>query len=244
MPAFQDAAIVLRRWDFRETSQVLVLLTRDHGKVRCLAKGIKRRNPKFSGPADLLAEAEVMVLPGRPGTLSLLVECDLLDFRPRLRRRRRPLLAGLHAARSLDLLLPEDEPHRAAFEAARATLSALDDGAEPREAVLRFETTLLKGLGSLPSFSRCGRCGEDPGGGPLPYDPARGGVLCERCAGPAPPARLPPRVVEALRGLSEFARPDRIRVDPADAAACHAAIDAAIRHAAGVRPPARPRGPL
>ncbi|MCH7814056.1 MAG: recombination protein O N-terminal domain-containing protein, partial [Planctomycetes bacterium] len=46
MSFISERAVVLRRVDYSETSQVLVLLTRGHGKVRAIAKGIKRSTRK------------------------------------------------------------------------------------------------------------------------------------------------------------------------------------------------------
>ncbi len=238
MPEFLDRALVLRRWDFRETSQVLALFTRSRGKVRALAKGIKRKNPKFSGPADLLAEAEVLILTRPRGAMALLLECDLLEFFPGIRASRRRLLSGLHLARTLDRLLADEEPHPDAFDAARETLSALDAGAPPVESLVRFETTLLKTLGFAPSLDRCARCGAPPPAGVAPYDPAAGGVLCAPCAEAGRGfARLSPSVRQTLLSLATFARPERVRIPAAEADACHAVLDAAIRHHAGARPP-------
>ena len=55
MPLIRDAAVVLGRIDYSESSQILVLFTREHGKVRAIAKGAKRSTKtRFAPGVDLL----------------------------------------------------------------------------------------------------------------------------------------------------------------------------------------------
>ena len=62
MALISDSAVVLTRLDYSETSQVIVLLTRAHGKVRAIAKGIKRGTKKrFAAGIDLLDVGQVVV---------------------------------------------------------------------------------------------------------------------------------------------------------------------------------------
>ena len=61
MPTITDQAIVIRRWDFSETSQTVSLFTRDHGIVRGLAKGAKREKGDFSGGLDLLTREYLLI---------------------------------------------------------------------------------------------------------------------------------------------------------------------------------------
>ncbi|MFQ5491439.1 MAG: DNA repair protein RecO [Phycisphaerae bacterium] len=79
MTSIRDQGIVLRRLDFSESSQVLVLLTRDHGKVRVIAKGIKRSTKtRFGTAIDLLDVGQVVlsVRAPRQEALATLTEWD------------------------------------------------------------------------------------------------------------------------------------------------------------------------
>ena len=63
MAAVKDQAIVLRRLDYSETSQVLVFLTREHGLQRLIAKGIKRSTKKkYATGIDLLERGRLVFL--------------------------------------------------------------------------------------------------------------------------------------------------------------------------------------
>jgi hypothetical protein len=66
MPTLKDQAVVLRLVDWSETSQIAVLLTREHGKISAVAKGAKRQTPsiasRFSGGLELLCRGEAVYI--------------------------------------------------------------------------------------------------------------------------------------------------------------------------------------
>ena len=72
MAAITDQAICLRRLDYSETSQVLVVLTRGHGKQRLIAKGIKRaRKGQTPLGVDLLEHGQATFVPRSSGSEAL-----------------------------------------------------------------------------------------------------------------------------------------------------------------------------
>ena len=58
MPQLKDCAICLRRWEWSETSQIVLLLTAQNGLIRGLAKGALRNGSKFSGGFDILTKGD------------------------------------------------------------------------------------------------------------------------------------------------------------------------------------------
>ena len=77
MSLISDKAIVLRRLDYSETSQILALFTREHGQVRVIAKGIKRSTrSRFAVGIDLLELGHVVwsAREDRPQNLGILTE--------------------------------------------------------------------------------------------------------------------------------------------------------------------------
>ena len=67
MSSFRTPALVLRKFEFGETSQVLHLLTRDRGRVHALAKGSLKAKSAFLGPLDVLELGEARLYPRKEG---------------------------------------------------------------------------------------------------------------------------------------------------------------------------------
>ncbi|MGC8474302.1 MAG: DNA repair protein RecO, partial [Candidatus Dormibacteria bacterium] len=66
MPApVADEGVVLRRRNYQEADRILVILTRDHGKVSCLARGVRRPRARNAAGLELLGRAKLLLIPGR-----------------------------------------------------------------------------------------------------------------------------------------------------------------------------------
>lgn len=129
MPRFKDDAIVLRELDWSETSQVVVLLTREHGKIRGISKGSKRNSPssvaKFSGGFEVLTQGEAMGVTKPTSDLATLTEWDLQQPHLALRKSLPALHAALYIVDLANGLLSDHDPHAAAFDAVADHLQVL-----------------------------------------------------------------------------------------------------------------------
>src|SRR5438309_9407366 len=94
MAAEKTLALVVRTTDWSETSRIATLWTREHGKVRALAKGGRRLKSNFECALDLLTVCSIVFLRKSSGGLDLLTEAQVVERFPRLRGD----LAALHAA--------------------------------------------------------------------------------------------------------------------------------------------------
>lgn len=158
MPRFRDEAVCLRSIEWSETSQIVVLLTRERGKVRGLAKGSKRLSPssiaRFSGGVELLQRGEVLATTKATAELANVTEWDLADDHHHLRRSLRALRFAMYAADACDAVLPELDSHPASYE---ALVKLLRDLASPNgfdAALLRFQWVLLVDGGFKPEVQR------------------------------------------------------------------------------------------
>src|SRR5688500_6513039 len=95
MPLVRDQAVCLRVMPYSETSQILSLFTREHGRVRLIAKGATRRTKagksKFDGGLDLLDSGDAVFSFAPERDLSILAEWRLRDGHLGLRRDLRAL---------------------------------------------------------------------------------------------------------------------------------------------------------
>jgi DNA repair protein RecO (recombination protein O) len=205
-----------------ETSNVVVLLTRERGKVRAVAKGT--RGPKARNQAALQPLSEVRVgLYGRQGAeLVRMGGCELI-------RSAFPhgpdLEAGLSLSYFAELLegfTLEDTAEDAVYRLALAVLKAVGEGAQTTLLSRYMEAWLLKLHGLYPPVGRCVDCGAALGAGELRYHRSARAFRCEACgpvSGPVlspgareflvsvfklPPSALPAAAPADVRALESF----------------------------------------
>jgi len=173
-----DDGIVLSVRRHGETSAIVSLLTRDHGRHAGLVRGgAGRRARGVLQPGNRVAAAWRARLPEHLGTmtceLTASVAADFLDDRPRL--------AGLSAICAMaDSALPEREPHGRLYEATIALLSALNTTPAWPSAYVKWELGLLAELGFGLDLGQCAAIGRND---QLAYVSPRSGRAVSLAAG-------------------------------------------------------------
>ncbi len=145
-----DQAIVLREFEWSETSQVVVLLTEAHGKVRGLAKGSKRTSPshlqRFCGGIELLTAGQIVANTKRSVELANLTEWDQQQSYPWLRTDLTAQWSAMYAAELTAAMLADLDAHPNVFAAMASFLEALRS-AKPQAALLGYQWSLLADCG-------------------------------------------------------------------------------------------------
>ncbi len=196
---YVDEAIVLRTHKLGEADRIITLLTRHHGRVRAVAKGIRRTTSRFGARLEPCSYVEVQLAVGR--SLDVITQAET----------RRPYAEAMYAdygryttaAVMLEtaerLTAEEREPATQQFLLLVAALRALAE--EAHEPGLILDSYLLRSLavaGYAPTFDGCARCGVE--GPHRAFSPAAGGMVCADCrpAGVALPAPETVRLLAAL----------------------------------------------
>jgi DNA repair protein RecO (recombination protein O) len=212
MPLEHDRCICLRKVEYSETSQILTLFGRRHGRVQLIAKGAHRRTKagasKFDGGIDLLDLGEAVFSHAPERDLCPLTEWHLVDGHLELRRDLRSMYLALYAAELVNLLIEEHDPHVELFDRLEQTLSEL---ASPRveEAFLTFQMDLLREAGYVPELSGCVECGarDFAGDDRVFFSPNRGGVVCRNCEGASPDRiEIDPRLLRIVAAIVSLPR--------------------------------------
>src|SRR3954468_11295687 len=212
MPLERDRCICLRKVEYSETSQILTLFARRHGRVQLIAKGAHRRTKagasKFDGGIDLLDLGEAVFSHAPERDLSPLTEWHLVNGHLELRRELRPMHLGLYSAELVNLLIEEHDPHVELFDRLEQTLTDLGT---PRieECFVAFELDLLRESGYVPELAACVECGSGNFSDrePLFFSPARGGIVCRNCEGVSPDRlEVDPRLLRIVRGILTLPR--------------------------------------
>lgn len=218
MPAITSDALVLLTHKMGETSKIVVLLTRERGKVRAVAKGARGPRSRYRSALEPLSEVRVG-LHGRQGAdLFRLGECELLRSAfPAGQRGLETALNLGYFAELLDAFSQEGEAEDPVYRLAVAVIRAAEDG-RPSDVLARYlEAWLLKLHGIYPPLDRCAKCASPLVSGGLDYHAPDRGFVCGRC-GPASGPRLPPAARSFLEGAFRTA-PDGMKGPfPAEAA--------------------------
>lgn len=184
MPVVSDVAVVLRRIEYSETSQVLGLFTRGHGQARVIAKGAKRSTKsRFSPGIDLLEEGQVSfsMRTDRGEGLSTLTEWKQTRSFGGLREKLERLAAGQYVAETTLMMTVEGDAHALLYDALTSVLQSLCDGATVLETTTGYQRALLESAGAWPRLDACVVCGR--GSGLTYFSSLEGGMVCRDCEG-------------------------------------------------------------
>ncbi|MBK8100272.1 MAG: DNA repair protein RecO [Planctomycetes bacterium] len=176
-------AVVWKRSDFRETSRIVTLLLREHGRVLTLAKGAHRPDSPFLGRLDFLNEVRATISPEREG-LRLLLRAELRRERRGLRQATR-YLAASHLAELCDFAMPAGRAEPEVFDLLVGGLNLIElcPLAALAVVVLGLEVRFLLHLGALPGLDHCADC--QRGLGELAFVGEASGLCCrEHAAAP------------------------------------------------------------
>ncbi|MCI0585722.1 MAG: DNA repair protein RecO [Planctomycetes bacterium] len=184
MVLLRDDAIVLRRFEYGETSRIAHILTRERGRISVLAKGAHREKSPFLGALDHLNRIAVVYSHRPEREIQILTEAEVRDGHRRLHRDLARFAAALYMAELVAEAAREGEPAPALFDLLGETLEALATGkGDPAPITLVFELRFLSIIGVGPSFDACRGCGEPlPRAGAAALAPGEGGAVCERCS--------------------------------------------------------------
>ncbi|GMU42187.1 MAG: DNA repair protein RecO [Xanthomonadales bacterium] len=168
----EQAAFVLHRRQYSESSLLLELLTVDYGRVGCIARGA--RGVRNQASALLQAFQELALDWSGGGDLVRLVRAEAPQ--PILLLQGASALAGLYCNELLVRLLPRRDPHPHLYLRYRQTLQALADGGSLAWTLRRFERDLLRDLGYAADYASDASGAELDAQGRYRFEPEHGFV--------------------------------------------------------------------
>jgi DNA repair protein RecO (recombination protein O) len=192
MPPITSDALVLRTYKLGETSKVVVLLTRERGKLRAVAKGARGPRSRYQSALEPLSEVRAS-LHGRQGAeLYRLGQCELLRSAFRAGEGLEAALSLSYFAELLDAFAQEGEAEDAVYRLAVAVVGAAEGSADVTALTRYLEAWLLKLHGIYPPLDRCAGCGQALPQGGLVYHAAAHGFVCAGCSPASGPVLAEP----------------------------------------------------
>lgn len=150
MRNYRLEAIVLKRINVGEADRIITLLTKSQGKIKTIAKGIRKLSSRRAPHLEIFSHLNLYVHDTK--FMPYVTEAQLLDGFPSIRNNLRKVAIAYHLCEIADKLLPEKEKNEGAFESILVVFTLLNKSAsltETRGAVRVFVQNLLQKLGYI-----------------------------------------------------------------------------------------------
>ena len=181
MTLYRDQAVVLRTQKLGEADRIVTMLSRRHGKVRAVAKGVRRTKSRFGGRLEPFVHVDVQNYQGRE--LDIVTQAEIVDPFAAMMNDYERYTAGTAILEIAERLTEDREPSLRLYLLLVGALRSLDAGEHAPGLVL--DAFLLRSLsisGYEPALDACARCSAE---GPHRwFSVSAGGTVCTACHPP------------------------------------------------------------
>lgn len=186
---YRTEGVVIGQMPLGEADRILTLCSPDMGKVRAVAKGVRRTKSKLGGHLELLNRASVSVAIGR--NLDTITEAYAISTFGDIRGDLKRVSRGLYIAELVDCFSFEGNGSQAMYSLLLGALHRLERGANLDMLVRWFEMRLLECSGYMPELVHCVECRAWLEPGDHLFACESGGALCPNCRVSSESALLP-----------------------------------------------------
>src|SRR3954447_3176273 len=154
---YRDEGVVLRTIKLGEADRIVTIYTQGHGKIRAVAKGIRKTTSKFGARLEPISRIALQCYKGRE--LDIVTQAEMVESNRVLREEYALLTRTIPMLEAVDQVAQEREPNPALYRMLTGALSALAKTRNPLVAPAFF-WKLLALEGFHPLLDACSRCGE------------------------------------------------------------------------------------
>ena len=177
MKLYRDTGVVLRTYRLGESDRIVVVFTEEHGKVRAVAKGIRKTQSKFGARLEPASHVRLLLHKGRD--LDIVNQAELVETPVQLRNDLDRLTQAIAVLEVVDQMSLDREPDPQRYRMLVGVLRTLEQRPSPL-VVPAFFWKLLAAEGVRPELDCCVACGADDEA-LVAFDTDQGGVLCRSC---------------------------------------------------------------
>ncbi|OIP23298.1 DNA repair protein RecO [bacterium CG_4_10_14_0_2_um_filter_33_32] len=196
MNRYSDVAIVLKRKSFGEADNLITVFSKNHGKIKLLAKGSRKIKSKFMGHIEPLCLIKLSAVSGK--SFEILTSSQIEESHHELKSNLKNLPLINLICEITDAVTCERLSNYQVFNLITRVFSSGLWGNKPELISLFYFINLLKFLGFAPNFHNCVKC--DKNGIIFPYFSYYwGGVVCQDCIDSYPGKRIDEETVMILK---------------------------------------------
>lgn len=196
MKLYKVEAVVLRSRDLGGGDKLLILFSREHGKMKVVAHGAAKLSSRKRGAVQLFSHTNFLIHRGRE--LDSVSQCEGVEMFSFIMGDLEKIGYASYLSELVDVLAPEGEPNEPLFFLLLETMRLMET-ADAEILARSFEINAVGFLGYRPVLELCAQC-QGQLAGNIFFSPGQGGVLCETCGRPDLDAMTCSRgVVETLK---------------------------------------------
>jgi len=187
---YRDSGVVLRTIKLGEADRIVTFVTQAHGKVRAVAKGVRKTKSRFGARVEPLSHVSLLLYEGRD--LDIVSQAETLDHFRAIREDLDRMSSAMALLEAVDQVSQEREPNARLYQMLVGALRSLAARDAPL-LVPAFFWKLLSLEGAHPVLDQCASCGASGEDAELvAFDLTEGGALCRTCrrGGPVSPDGL------------------------------------------------------
>jgi len=195
-------AVILRHSDYGEADRLLTIFTREQGKLRAIAKGVRKMQSRKAGHLEPFTQVSLMLAQGHD--LWIVTQAEAVQLFQPLREDLTLIGYAGYVVELLDRFTYEEGQNWQLFDVLVATLGRLASEGDPFVPIHYYEMRLLDLMGFRPLLFECALCGKKIKAEDQYFSAEKGGVLCPDCGLQVNLVR--PVSMDALRYLRHFQR--------------------------------------
>lgn len=195
-------AVVIRHSNWGEADRLLVLFTRERGKARALAKGVRKMHSRKAGHLEPFTRVSLQLARGRD--LWIVTQAESIESFQGIREDLERTGYASYVMELVERFTYEEGASLPLYQLVLDTLKRIDSEADSFQAVRYFEIHMLDLVGFRPELVHCVGCGEQIAAQDQFFDAGMGGALCPECGIKTATAR--PVSMQALKYLRHLQR--------------------------------------
>lgn len=210
---YRTEAVVLKRSDFGEADRLLTLYTPHLGKIRAIAKGVRRPTSRKGGHVELFVRSRLLLARGRD--LDIITQAETVEPYLPLRTDLWRVTYACYVAELLDAFTAEGEENQALYDLLVEALAWLCEESDLDRAMRFYELALLEYAGFRPELFACVRCQAEIRPEENFFNAGEGGIVCARCGSLQPAGEaISLRALKVLRyfQIHDYATCRQIRI--------------------------------
>lgn len=178
MHSIKTNGIVLKRINFGEADRILTILTERFGKIKAIAKGVRKTKSKLAGSLEPFMNVDLQLCEGK--TFYIVTGAAISEEFPKIHSDLIKTSHAFYIGELLDKFLQENQKVSAVFEIFLDALKTIEE--EKGEFLLRiFELRIIEACGFHPELFECVHCRQKLIPGNNFWDSVEGGVICTGC---------------------------------------------------------------